>query len=204
MRAPTLAIALVVLFATRLSVADESAPSACSPTSRARPSVALLAGYGFQLDTFGASGFSAYRFGFGARAGVTLASHLYLGGVFIAHVGTSISATGDGGATYAAYAHDTYAGPEVGYDIDLGRVLLRGFVGTGLLAEIGKTSVRQWSVSDDHAFFFVSGGALAAYRVGDMLFGLDLRMPLTPAQSSSAWAPTAMISVGMDLGGSGK
>lgn len=197
------ALATTTAMATLLSLLAVSAPCAAEdvPPRRARTSVALLTGYGFQVDSVLSRGVSAYRFGFGTRAGVTLPFGGYVGGLFIMHSGTNVAGTRDGASSYVAIAHDTYLGPEVGFDFSLWRLLLRPYVGSGLLVALGKTAVGSASVSDNHAFFYVAPGGIVAYALGEVLLGLDLRLPLVPAQSSKKWAPAAMVTAGMTFGG---
>lgn len=182
-----------------LSAATESAFAEERAPRSAHTSVALLSGYGFQLDSLLSSGVSAYRFGFGTRAGVTLPFGGYVGGTFVAHVGTNVLGTRGGTSTFVAIAHDTYLGPELGYDFALWRLLLRPYVGGGALVALGKTAVGHASASDDNVFFYVAPGALAAYRFGDFFAGLDLRIPIVPALSSNKWAPAAMLVLGTEL-----
>jgi len=168
---------------------------------RPRASVALLAGYGLPVDTF-AGDMSPYRFGFGARAGATFPVGAYVGGTFVKHVGTRRLGTREGGTTaYVAIAHDTLVGPEIGWDVSLSRrIFLRPFVGGGLLLTLGKTAVGSASISDDHAWFYLAPGLLAAHRSGDLFVGIDLKMTIVPAQSVKQWAPAGMLVLGMELG----
>ncbi len=175
-------------------------PAADPLPGRSRTSVALLSGYGFQRDSVRSSGVSAYRFGFGTRTGVTLPFGGYVGGTFITHIGTNITGTRDGASTYSAVAHDTYFGPEAGFDLALWHLLLRPYAGAGLLASFGKTTAAASSISDNAAFFYVAPGGLIAYRLAELIMGLDLRLPIVLGQSSKKWAPAAMLTVGMALG----
>ncbi|HSO35196.1 MAG TPA: hypothetical protein VLT33_21860 [Labilithrix sp.] len=164
-----------------------------------RGSVALLSGYGMVVDHFKGD-MSPYRFGFGMRAGVTFGSGGYLGGTFVKHLGTSRLGTREGGPHFVAVAHDTYAGPELGWDFRGPRALVRPFVGGGLLLTLGKTSAGGASLSEDHAWFYVAPGVLAAVRFGELFAGVDLRVPIVPAQPAKQWAAAAMLVLGMDLG----
>lgn len=172
------------------------------PARRPSTSVALLGGYGFQLDSVLASGVSAYRFGFGTRAGVTLPCGAYLGGAFVTHTGTNVAGARGGAATYVSIAHASHLGPEIGFDFALWRLLVRPSVGSGLLVSLGKTAVATAEVSDDHAYFFVAPGTLVAYRFGDAFAGVDLSLPIVPAQPSKQWAATALLTLGTTFGGS--
>ena len=160
-------------------------------------SVALLSGYGFQLDSLLSSSVSAYRFGFGTRAGITLPCGAYVGGTFITHVGTSVIGARDGASNLVSIAHDSYLGPEVGYDFTAWGLLLRPYVGTGLLVAFGKTAVGASSIDDTRALYYVAPGGLVAYGMGELLLGVDLRLPIVPAQASKLWAPAAMLTAGM-------
>ena len=165
----------------------------------ARGSVALLAGYGMTVDHFKGD-MNPYRFGFGMRAGVTFGCGGYLGGTFVKHRGTSRLGTREGGPDFVAVAHDTYAGPELGWDFRRARTLIRPFVGGGLLVTLGKTAVGGASVSEDRARLYIAPGVLAAVRFGELFAGLDLRVPMVPAQPARQWAAAAMLVLGMDLG----
>ena len=165
-----------------------------------RGSVALLAGYGMPVDHFKGD-MSPYRFGLGMRAGVTFGCGGYLGGTFVKHVGTSrLGTREDGRSEYVAVVHDTYAGPELGWDFRRYRTLVRPFVGGGMLLTLGKTTVGGASHSEDRAWFFVAPGVLAALRFGELFAGIDLRVPIVPAQPAKQWALAGMLVVGMDLG----
>jgi hypothetical protein len=181
------------------AAAAESAEPIRAPNTG--PSVAMLGGYGLQLNTIASGGVSAYRLGVGTRVGTTLPFHLYVGGTLVAFFGGAVSASGEGGAFYDAHYHVTYGGAEAGYDVNLGRVLLRPYVGFGLLAAIGHTTVGTTSIGENEPFLYVAPAGLVAYRVRAMFFGLDVRMAIPPAQPSTAWAPAAMLHVGVQLGG---
>jgi hypothetical protein len=195
MRALVVSGAFVALLAGSVPCAADD-----SLARHPRTSVALLSGYGFQLDSVLASGLSAYRFGFGTRAGVTLPFGGYVGGTFVTHVGTNVAGVRSGVTTYVGIAHDSYLGPEAGFDFELRKLLLRPYVGTGALVAFGKTVVRDASVSDNAVFFYVAPGGVVAYRLGDLLLGIDVRIPIVPAQSSNKWAPAALLTLGMTFG----
>lgn len=178
-----------------LSLASPRAASA-EPT---RKSVALLAGYGLPIDTFKGD-MSPYRFGFGMRAGLTLPFGGYLGGTFVQHVGTSRRGTRAGDERgYLAFAHSTYLGPEIGWELASSRILVRSYVGAGALLRIGRTVVGTSSRSDEDLFFHLAPGALGAVRFGGVFAGIDARFVVIPAQPTKDWAPTGMFLFGMDL-----
>jgi hypothetical protein len=111
------------------------APSPRQGLSADKTTVGVLVGYGLK------NGLNA---GGGLRFGYTLPMGLYLGGTVVYHVGKA------GGIEYAkstdrtvvSYGNDIpykrsaansfYLGAEVGYDIDVGPLLIRPYVGGGL------------------------------------------------------------------------
>lgn len=195
MRALVTCGAIAALFFVNARCAADESRSKSSHTS-----VALLSGYGFQLDSVVASGVSAYRFGFGTRAGVTLPFGGYVGGTFISHVGTDVTGARSGVTAYVGVAHDSYLGPEFGFDFEPWRLLVRPYVGAGLLVAFGETVVRDAAIHDNRALVYISPGGVVGYRSGELMIGIDLRIPIVPSQSSNKWAPAAMITLGMTFG----
>ncbi len=192
MRSVLLALPLTASLALAAPCAAEEARP-----RRYHASVALLSGYGLQLDSVLSSGLSAYRFGFGTRAGLTAPCGAYLGGTFVTHLGTSVAGTRDGASVLVSTARATYVGPEIGFDFALWNLLLRPYVGTGLLVVVSKTALGSSGFDDNRALYYVAPGGLVAYRRGELLLGVDLRIPIVPAQSTNKWAPAAMLTAGM-------
>ena len=190
----------VIICASGWARADEGT-SVVAPLGapRAGPSAGLLGGYGLQISAVTGWGHNAYRAGFGGRVGMTFPFHLYLGGALASHLGANIRANGDGQEVYDAAYHVSYGGPEAGYDLYVGPVLLRPYAGAGVLAAVGHTTVRGVSTGGSTGYFYVAPGVLAAYPIRRVLVGLDLRMPLVPGLDSKQWAPTAMLSLGTAL-----
>jgi hypothetical protein len=169
--------------------------------SRARTSVALLGGYGVQLDTLIRENLvSSYGPGMGARWGVTLARRFYVGGTFVTHLGTlSLASDTANDSTYRGSYHRSYFGPEVGLDVHAGPVLLRPWIGTGAVIAIERTSVRQFQREDDALRFYVQPGFLGGIELDRWLVGLDLRIPIVPAEEATRWAPTLFFVLGRTM-----
>lgn len=198
-RASAVAVATAcAVTSVRTASAD---PPAAAPARSTTKSVALLAGYGLPIDTFKGD-MSPYRFGFGVRAGVTLPYGGYIGGTFVKHLGTSRRGTREGDERgYLAYAHDTYLGPEIGWERSSARVVVRTYVGAGALIRVGRTVVGASSRRDEDVFLFLAPGAIGAVRWDGLFVGIDARFNMIPAQPSKDWAPSAMFVVGLELDG---
>ncbi len=133
-------------------------------------SAAVLLGYGFN---------DAFKLGFGARVGYTLPMHLYLGGTFVYHLGTST----DIGNGQSITTNVMMIGAEVGYEIPAGPVMIRPNVGLGIgivkssvpavnVAGFGTVGGGSASASD----FFIAPGATLLYPVtGSFSVGVDAR-----------------------------
>jgi hypothetical protein len=163
--------AATALFATSALAQDPAAapaPAAAAPAAAAPAdasgdtsglSAALLLGYGFD---------DAFKVGFGARVGYTLPMHLYIGGTFIYHLGES-----EGGATVNVF----YVGPEVGYEIPAGPVLIRPYIGVGLAEAKASVSIPGFgSESASSSNFGLWPGATILYPVTSSIgVGVDGR-----------------------------
>jgi hypothetical protein len=93
----------------------------------------------------------------------------------------------------------TLAGAELGWALERGALLLRGYVGTGALLAFGRTVVGRVERRDDGAFFYVAPGLLTAARIGRWYGGFDLRFTIVAAQPTLQWAPALFFVVGMAL-----
>ncbi len=104
-------LAISMLFAA-------AASTLYAPTASAMgPSAGLLVGNGFQ---------DGYNIGIGARGGLTLPMNLYVGGTILYHLGkTESTAAGD------VTANIWYLGGEGGYDIGVGPLTVRPYLGLG-------------------------------------------------------------------------
>jgi len=176
--------AATALFATSALAQDPSAPaqpvgtpgspgtaaqtSADTSSDNSGVSAALLLGYGFD---------DVFKVGFGARVGYTLPMHLYIGGTFIYHLGTSESA---GGIT--ATENIMMFGAEVGYEIPVGPVMIRPYVGLGLgvvkvsVPAINIGGITEGGGSASSSDVYISPGATLLYPVTSSIgIGVDAR-----------------------------
>jgi hypothetical protein len=150
------------------------------PSSRgARPtldddrfSVAPLLGFGTdQLEL-----------GVGVRAGKTMfAEHVWVGGTAVYHVGYSTSGAVNG-VRYDASSSAFYVGPEVGYDFEVGPVILRPYAGLGLAALSVSATTAGVSASDTVTKLVIWPGLTALYGVPASRFfvGGDTRLLTVP------------------------
>jgi len=121
-------------------------------------SAAILGGWGFN---------GAAKLGLGLRAGYTLPMHVYVGATFVYHLGES-----EGGATASFF----YPGAEGGYELTLGPVLVRPYVGVGAL--VLHESLPPQSASK--MYFALWPGVMAAYPITPMFFvGADARYTIS-------------------------
>lgn len=112
--------------------------------------------------------------GIGLRGGYTLPMKVYIGAAFVYHLG------GSNDANQVKYTGSTlYLGPEAGYDLELGPVILRPYVGLGYgsvkaKAEAGGTTLLDRSEGG----FAVWPGVMARYPVDAFFVGADARYAL--------------------------
>lgn len=141
--------------------------------------LAILSGYGF--NDFGAdtSGGRPYRFGFGARAGYTFGSGIYLGGTFVRHLGESNKSTlPDVDATFRSSLRVTYAGAELGSDFAAGPLVVRPYVGVGASFVSYEVEALGIKAGDTDGAVALWPGVTAFCPVGDVQLGVDLRYVL--------------------------
>lgn len=157
-----------------------SAPREAPPARRShlddeRFSVSPLLGFGT----------NNLELGVGVRAGAAaFAPHLWVGGTFLFHNGTSRSGTtAPGGVPYSAGSSVIYFGPEVGYDLELGPVLLRPYGGIGPALLRVSSSVGNVSTSDTATKLLLWTGGTVLYGIpGSRFFvGGDARVITVPA-----------------------
>lgn len=163
------------LVAALLSLA--SATQAAEPTRALGIEAAAFGGFGYEMS---GSHLPSARVGVGVRGGVTL-DRIYLGAELTHHFGSSASSAGPQ-SNYDARYSATYFGAEGGFDFHLWRLLLRPYVGVGLLVARGETTVSTITVRDDHVDPFGAGGLLVAYVMDPWFVGLDLRAVVVPAE----------------------
>jgi hypothetical protein len=141
------------------------------------------------LADFGSS--KAYGLGVGARVGYTHASHIYFGGTFQYHFGGS-----SGPFRYAAF----YLGPEIGYNVAAGPVVVRPYVGggfgslqttyhgTGFMSAGGGQGVTDDFHGRSQSAFFWPGVTVLVPAGDDFALGADLRALFAPGQTAGVGA----------------
>lgn len=164
----------------------EPRPSAPEPDGPSKPeapdplggiTAGILLGYGFD---------DAAGFGLGLRGGYTLPIHVYLGGTFIYHFGSS-STAGFNSTSVNVF----YLGVEGGYDFVISSVplVIRPYLGLGPLFEHANTtttvgtfgSASNGSTGTRLGFW---PGVVGLYPVGHFAFGLDLRLALASDETA--------------------
>ncbi len=155
-------------------------PSPRETTPRSHPE---LDDERFSVSPLLGFGTNNLELGVGVRAGaVAFAPHLWVGGTFLFHNGTSRSGA-VAGVPYSAGSSVIYFGPEVGYDFALGPVLLRPYGGVGPALFSVSASSANVSTSDTATkLLFWTGGAVLYGIPGSRFFvGGDARMVTVPA-----------------------
>ncbi len=112
----------------------------------------------------------AWGFGFGARGGYTLPMRLYFGGMAGYHVGTSSETLG-----VKSSQRTWYTGPEVGYDLGVGRVLVRPVLGLALAFNRREVNTAVSANSDTDTKVYAAPGASIIVPVGNFYLGADSR-----------------------------
>jgi hypothetical protein len=158
-------------------------PDAVAPADRPerRISIAAIAGVGVNetklKDDAGnesKEGVGTQGVGIGVRGGYTLPMKVYVGAAFVYHLGASKD------ADHVKYTGSTlYLGPEAGYDLELGPLVVRPYVGLGYgtvkaKAEAGGTTILDRSEGG----FAVWPGIMARYPVDAFFVGADARYAL--------------------------
>jgi len=110
----------------------EDHPAKGGDDHKVRPiTAALLMGVGVNATACGTATCNAYGFGLGLRGGYTLPSKVYVGGTFVYHLGYT-SQVAVGSFTRGFTGGVGYFGPEVGYDLTAGPILVRPYGGLGI------------------------------------------------------------------------
>lgn len=142
-------------------------------------------------------GFNDLGFGIGGRLGYTFDKPIYVGGTFMYHNGDSGVASGPG--VTSSGNNFLYPGVEGGYDIGIGPVLVRPYVGAGVL--IARTSVTAGGVerTTTDTGFMLYPGVNAHYIIGKtpIFVGGDARV-LLPFDGNGV-APTLLGTAGLHL-----
>jgi hypothetical protein len=141
-------------------------------------SVAALAGHAFDSSTScGGSSTCPYGFAFGVRAGLRLpALPVYVGATFVNHFGYSE----DLGNGRTRTANGYFPGVEAGYEFKAGPLVLRPYVGVGVLftddKEVNPTLSGQLASVEEHhrdpAFW---PGATVLLGLDEIILGVDAR-----------------------------
>lgn len=128
----------------------------------------------------------SYGVGLGARLGYTLPARVYLGGAFGYHVGQTMENQG------VSIANKTwFVGPEAGYDVGIGRFILRPVVGLGLAFKNQDFSGPPAAVaaagvdtSETNTRVYVAPGVHLNYPIGNFFVGADSRAMLMSGNST--------------------
>ena len=140
-------------------------------------SAALLVGYGF------GSAPNYYGLALGARGGYTLPMHLYVGGTFVYHLGSTNTQFG------LEIKHNLlYPGIEVGYDLGLGPVLVRPYAGLGVEFAFATTGNQSGS-ANNFAFW---PGVTVAYPIHQFFVGGDARFVVSNVKALALAATGGM------------
>jgi len=139
------------------------------------PSAAILAGYSYNNSCNGLGPelpdyCDPYGVGFGLRIGVTFPFQLYLRGVVVYHLGYSLL---DGGVK----AHTWYPGGEAGFDLPLGPVIVRPYIGVGAVVFRLTAAPPPGATSPNHSESWVDPavwpGVSVLVPIGHFFAGLD-------------------------------
>lgn len=161
--------------------AESPEPGVPGDKPERRISVAVIAGVGInetKIKDEGGNetkdGVSTHGAGVGLRGGYTLPMKVYVGAAFVYHLG------GSKDADQVKYTGSTfYVGPEVGYDFELGPIVLRPYAGLGYgsakaKAEAGGTTLLE----RDEGGFAIWPGVMARYPIDMFFVGADARYAL--------------------------
>ena len=155
------ASAVVALLATSASAQTRvTATMTATPTSEAPYVAADVVGHGgASVALMLAVGSNSLNFGLGARGGYTLPDawgpgHLYIGGLFSNH--------------FVSGGNVFYLGPEAGYELAAGPVIVRPYLGLGFADEhfngvtvtVDNTTITSPGASDSEFAFWFGGTAL--------------------------------------------
>lgn len=180
---------------------DQAAPS---DKPERRISIAAIAGVGInetKLKDEGGNetkdGVGTQGVGIGLRGGYTLPMKVYIGAAFVYHLG------GSNDANQVKYTGSTlYLGPEAGYDLELGPVIIRPYVGLGYgsvkaKAEAGGTTL----IEKSEGGFAVWPGVMARYPIDAFFVGADARYALVTGTDkiTNGGGPGVFATVGMSF-----
>ena len=127
----------------------------------------------------------AYGLGFGGRAGYTLPGRVYVGGIVGYHVGTTTETEGS-----SISSRTWYFGPEAGYDLGVGKVLVRPVLGLGLgFKRETMSAANEATASATNVY--VAPGASVIYPIGNFFVGGDSRALLMKDNNTITFMGTA-------------
>lgn len=179
--APAAAAPVAAAPVAGLPAAETSEPTVPTDKPERRISVAVIAGIGInetKIEDEGGNetkeGVSTHGAGVGLRGGYTLPMKVYVGAAFVYHLG------GSKDADQVKYTGSTfYVGPEVGYDFELGPVVLRPYAGLGYGAAKAKAEAGGATlVERDEGGFAIWPGLMARYPIDAFFVGADARYAL--------------------------
>lgn len=137
--------------------------------------------------------------GVGARAGVTFETPVYVGGALVYHNGTTEQGSAPGlPDVHRRYVYGTVEG---GYDVGIGPVLVRPYLGAGVLfrrAQVDATETTNTSSATDAAFLLYPGATVEYFFPGAPVFvGGDARvlLPFALEPASLTLFATAGVSL---------
>ncbi len=167
---------IAVLLSSSVSQVAAAARARGSSWNDGKFSAAGLIGYGIGFDSGPPSGpGNEYGFGFGARGGYTFPFQLYVGPSFIYYIGTS--------PTNNVTVHTFTLAAEAGYELVVGPVEVRPFLGIGL----GNPTVNIGVFgSASTAYFALMPGGVVTYSFNGPLstgpfVGADVHLTWLPA-----------------------
>lgn len=135
----------------------------------------------------------AYGVGVGGRAGYTLPGRVYVGGIIGYHFGNTAESQG-----LEIKNKTWYFGPEAGYDLGVGKVILRPVLGMGLAfrnqavtGSDGAVVAANTSSTETDARVYVAPGASVIYPIGNFFVGGDSRAMLMSNNNTITFMGTA-------------
>jgi hypothetical protein len=152
--------------------AEPEAPTPTSSVAEDRFTIAPLVGFG--TDNL--------ELGVGLRAGkIAIGERVWVGGSAVYHLGHGNSGTVNG-VRYESSSSVVYLGPEIGYDFDLGPVVLRPYGGIGIAALSASASAGGVRASDTATKLVIWPGVTVLYGLSGSRFfvGGDARAVTTP------------------------
>lgn len=158
--------------------ASKEAPAEAEPKEARRISVGAFIGAGFNetkiKDEAGnetREGVGTQGVGLGVRGGYTLPINVYIGASFAYHLGGTNEKDG---VKYTGSS--LLVGPEVGYDLAAGPLVVRPYVGLGYGSAKAKAELNGSSVVDrSEGGFALWPGVLARYPIDMFFVGVDAR-----------------------------